>query len=316
MKAAAIIAAAGDNRSDAGFSPLLCLSDCTALEGMIASFREAGVEKVVVVIGHRAEVLERTVSSSAADVIFNPNYATTGMLDSVRLGLSYLNGGWDPVFITPGDIPLVSPKTLKSMMAVPSAAVRPVYREEIGHPLLIRGQLREELMICSDRGGLAAALEEIGDITDLPVDDRGVVMGLDSKEDLKEMRKKLSTDLGGGLLRPEISVNLLRSETVLSPFSVLFLEMLDKTGSIRTACECVSVSYSKGWRLLNDMERELGWPLVNRSTGGTGGGGASLTERGRELLEDYRRYREKLIRYANAAFREVFGKYEDESIEG
>ena len=36
------------------------------------------------------------------------------------------------------------------------------------------------------------------------------------------------------------------------------------------------------------MEKRLGGPLVNRATGGKGGGGATLSEAGQRLVDAYR----------------------------
>ena len=102
--------------------------------------------------------------------------------------------------------------------------------------------------------------------------------------------------------REEVS----RSEAVLSPETAQFLEMIDHTGSIQSACGCMHMSYSRGWRTLNHMEQELGYPLVERFPGGSSGGGSALTNEGRRLLHAYQQYQESLRHVAEELFRELF----------
>ncbi len=49
------------------------------------------------------------------------------------------------------------------------------------------------------------------------------------------------------------------------------------------------MSYKRAWVLLDSMNQAFAEPLVAAAPGGAGGGGASLTEFGAEVLERYRR---------------------------
>ena len=72
------------------------------------------------------------------------------------------------------------------------------------------------------------------------------------------------------------------------------------------ACHCMHMSYSKGWTTINEMERQLGYPVLIRSQGGSNGGGSSLTEQGTALLSAYRRLQEDVQAYSQAAFEKYF----------
>ena len=48
------------------------------------------------------------------------------------------------------------------------------------------------------------------------------------------------------------------------------------------------MSYRRAWELVEDLNRHLGTPVVSTAAGGTGGGGARLTEAGQALITEYR----------------------------
>ncbi len=77
--------------------------------------------------------------------------------------------------------------------------------------------------------------------------------------------------------------------TMLGPGKADLLEAIRTTGSIAAAGRRMGMSYKRAWTLvetLNDIFRE---PLVERSRGGAGHGGAKLTATGEEVLALYRR---------------------------
>lgn len=62
------------------------------------------------------------------------------------------------------------------------------------------------------------------------------------------------------------------------------LRQIGEGGSISQAARAVGVSYKTAWQALDTLTNLAGTPLVSRAVGGAGGGGAQLTDAGRELL--------------------------------
>ena len=62
------------------------------------------------------------------------------------------------------------------------------------------------------------------------------------------------------------------------------LRAIARTGSISQAARDVSVSYKAAWQAVDTLTNLAGTPLVARAVGGSGGGGAQLTEAGHQLL--------------------------------
>ena len=78
------------------------------------------------------------------------------------------------------------------------------------------------------------------------------------------------------------------------------LKAIEEYGSITEAARKIGVSYKYAWDRLADMEKALEEPiLLTRRGGKDGGGGADLTETGKELLKDYERIERYLNRVLN-----------------
>jgi molybdenum ABC transporter molybdate-binding protein len=87
---------------------------------------------------------------------------------------------------------------------------------------------------------------------------------------------------------------------VLGPEQVELLRAIDADHSISGAARRVGVSYRKAWLLVAEMNAAAGVALVVARTGGPGGGGAGLTEQGRQALTLFARAQERLGQAAGA----------------
>jgi molybdate transport system regulatory protein len=67
------------------------------------------------------------------------------------------------------------------------------------------------------------------------------------------------------------------------------LEGIRETGSISAAGRRMRMSYKRAWQLVDELNGLFDAPLVAASKGGSGGGGATLTRRGADVLTRYRR---------------------------
>lgn len=66
------------------------------------------------------------------------------------------------------------------------------------------------------------------------------------------------------------------------------LARIADTGSISQAAKAIGMSYKAAWDAVDAMNNLAGEPLVERSTGGKGGGGTRLTARGQRLVAAFR----------------------------
>jgi molybdate transport system regulatory protein len=70
---------------------------------------------------------------------------------------------------------------------------------------------------------------------------------------------------------------------------VALLAAVAAEGSITAAAKAVGLSYKGAWDAIEAMNNLAGEPLVERVTGGKGGGGTRLTARGTQLVENFRK---------------------------
>lgn len=74
---------------------------------------------------------------------------------------------------------------------------------------------------------------------------------------------------------------------------ITLLEKIDELGSINKAAQAVGISYKTAWDQVNTINNMAEKPLVERLTGGKGGGGTSLTSEGQKVLEQFRTIQEE-----------------------
>lgn len=75
----------------------------------------------------------------------------------------------------------------------------------------------------------------------------------------------------------------------LGPGKADLLEAIDRTGSISAAGRALGMSYRRAWMLVDEINRLFDKPAVSSNVGGAHGGGAQLTDFGRELVVAWRR---------------------------
>ena len=77
------------------------------------------------------------------------------------------------------------------------------------------------------------------------------------------------------------------------------LEKIDELGSITKAAKVVGISYKTAWDTINMINNLAEKPLVDRLTGGKGGGGTSLTAEGKKVIAQYKTIQEEHRKFLN-----------------
>lgn len=86
---------------------------------------------------------------------------------------------------------------------------------------------------------------------------------------------------------PDLRIQV-RILPLIGPGKMQLLEAIDRHGSISAAARVLGMAYPNAWKLVDSLNHHFREPLVSRVMGGKRGGGASLTETGRAVLEIYR----------------------------
>lgn len=85
-------------------------------------------------------------------------------------------------------------------------------------------------------------------------------------------------------------------DIMFGPGKADLLDGIRETGSIAAAGRRMGMSYKRAWSLVETMNAAFAKPLVASARGGSGGGGAQLTEAGQAALAHYRRFEEAAAR--------------------
>ena len=304
MQTAALIVAAGMSSRMGVFKPMLNIGSISIAQRVIATLQQAGVDRIVMITGYNAIQLERHLSGLGIVFLRNDDYEQTQMFDSVRIGIAYLKGKCDRLLFTPVDIPLFTASTVQTLLESNAQLASPFCDGRRGHPTLISASLFEAILSDSGEGGLHGALERCGvKMEEIPVEDRGVLHDADTPEDYQALLKYHNDQL----VRPQISVSLVRELPFFDQRTAMLLHLVRETASVRKACQRMQMSYSSGWNVIRALESQLNFSLVQRNQGGAGGGSSCLTEDGIRLLKQYDDYSSLLRDYAVEHFEEFFG---------
>ena len=304
MTTAALIVAAGMSSRMGDFKPLLNIGSISIAQRVVATFQQAGVEKIVMVTGYNAVMLERHLAGNGVVFLRNEKYETTQMFDSVCIGLSYLRDKCGRVLFTPVDIPLFTADTVHRLLETDAPLACPAVDGETGHPTLIGASLFDRILSDSGDQGLRGALNRCGaEPTLIPVEDRGILHDADTPEDYKALLRYHNEQL----VRPVLNVELAREKVFFDSRTAMLLRLIDETRSVRQACQRIQMSYSSGWNVIRTLEGQLNRTLILRSQGGAGGGNSSLTDDGKLLLDRYDAYVDALREKAGELFESYFG---------
>jgi molybdenum cofactor cytidylyltransferase len=188
----AVILAAGMSSRMGEAKQLLRLGENTLLGQVLENVRSSGVKDIVLVLGHEAEKIRERISTENLSVVINESYQQ-GMGTSLRAGLAALPPGVDAALIVLADQPFIRPKTLGLLMdqyrRSSAQIVIPTYKGFRGNPVLLdRSVFSEVMALTGDIGCRAIFGNHLEGIVKQPVEDIGILLDLDSKEDLEIMR--------------------------------------------------------------------------------------------------------------------------------
>lgn len=90
-----------------------------------------------------------------------------------------------------------------------------------------------------------------------------------------------------GGIHPEIRLYLSKSSRFFGIGPCELLRKIEEEGSLKQACAAMNLSYSKGWHIIANLEKQLGVRIAESKRGGFARGQTELTENGKTLLSLY-----------------------------
>ncbi len=173
---------------------LLQIGDRTLLQTTLDMIGQSAVAETILVLGHEAERVQRSVESAPpTKVVINRDYAE-GMSTSIKAGIAAISAGSSAAMIVLADQPLLKSSVIDQMIGEyeksHSAIIVPMYKGFRGNPVLIDRSLFPEMMqISGDIGCRSLFGLHPEAIQKIAVEDIGILVDIDTAEDLKKLSR-------------------------------------------------------------------------------------------------------------------------------
>ncbi len=148
---AVLLAAGAGSRIGGRPKSLLELGGVPLIRRQLIALSGAGVDEVVVVLGHHAEHIEPVVQDFPVSVVRNPA-PDDGQVSSLRLGLQALTGKLDAVLVALADQPLLNAQDLTDVIGAykkrpaGTQVVVPTVDGLPGNPVMFAADVRDAVL--------------------------------------------------------------------------------------------------------------------------------------------------------------------------
>jgi len=180
----AIILAAGGSKRMGKLKQLMILGRTTVLEQTVDNFLNSEVNEVIVVLGHRAKEVTKTVSAKPVKLVTNPDYEQ-GMSTSIIAGLNSVDSRAQAVMLALGDQPFIDSQTINRLVeefgAHNKGITIPVYQGKRGHPVIFAIRYKGQLLsLKGDVGGRGIIDRHPDDVLEVAVNCEGICIDVDT----------------------------------------------------------------------------------------------------------------------------------------
>lgn len=303
----AVITAAGKYDETEGTSPFINIGTTSLIRRIVLIFQVAHISPIVVITGYQAWEIEHHLADYGVIFLQNEQYESSDKLASVKIGLSFLRGKCDKIFLNSLKIPMFTPETLRKMISQDSMITIPCFKEKSGHPLLVNADLISDIMNYQGFGGMQGFIRESQCTKEfLEVEDEGVLL---STENVARLENALEIH-NEHLLHPFVRIRLEKDRTFFDERAGLLLLMIQEFHSVQRACKQMAISRGKAWEMITKMEQELGVSIVERQQGGKRDRQTTLTKEGKLFLAFFREYENDVKQYARESFDKRFKEFQ------
>jgi len=191
-KVSAIVLAAGMSKRMGMMKQLVKIGEQTLLEATLNALQGSMIRETILVLGYRADEIRNAVKLPANTKIVTNDAYEQGMSTSIRAGLGAISPDSSAALIVLADQPFIRASILNELMEEyeksGATILFPVYQGFRGNPVLIDRSLFPEMMqITGDIGCRSLFGLHPDEIRKVAVDDIGVLIDIDSPEDLSRI---------------------------------------------------------------------------------------------------------------------------------
>ena len=184
----AIVLAAGKGVRMGRIKPLVEIDGRPALARVLATLRGAGMKRVIVILGHRADEIQENIDLADCVVAVNGDYES-GMGSSLALGIGLVSEDSVGFLVVHADMPYVREETVRSILKrarTGAKIVAPTYKGARGFPVYLRVDCRNALLptLTGEVGARDYIAKHEHDLELIEVDDPGATIDIDRPEDV------------------------------------------------------------------------------------------------------------------------------------
>ena len=188
-KIAGIILGAGLSSRMGEFKLLLAWKDDKPLIWhLVEKLKTLPLEPLILITGHRAEEIN-ALFGETLQLAHNPDYAEGEILSSLKTGLRALPADVDAILVFLGDMPMISPETIQTLIDSyqPEKIIVPSYQKQRGHPVMFTKRFFGELLALPANAQPRAVLQANPNAVHvLEVEDEGILIDIDTPDDYKK----------------------------------------------------------------------------------------------------------------------------------
>ena len=185
---AAVILSAGESSRMGRPKALLPIDGQTFIEKIVGALRQAGLQNIIVILGHDAEAMRQKIAHLPVTILVNPDYSK-GQLSSLRVAIRHLlaNERCSGLLVHLVDHPYIDAALVNllierfedsgKLIAVPR------FHGKRGHPVIFARSLFDELLNAPEDQGAKAVVNAHRDETlEIETEDEGITLDIDTPD--------------------------------------------------------------------------------------------------------------------------------------
>ena len=187
-----VLAAGSSTRMGGPNKRLELVDDVPMVVTVVRTALASRADQVLVVTGEDRERVETCLSGLPVCLLWNPDH-TEGLSTSLRAGVSVLPKGTRAVAICLGDMPLVRPShidtLIRAFLADPDGSILvPTWQGKRGNPVLWTVDLLPEIGTLTGDVGVKALMDRHPTkVREVPVHESGILTDVDTPEALEKL---------------------------------------------------------------------------------------------------------------------------------
>lgn len=190
-----VVLGAGLSSRMGRFKLTLPWRDLTVIQQVVNTLAGAGIDDVIVVLGHRADEVRSALAPHSIRTVLNDSFADGSMLTSIRTGLAAVGSDSQAALLCLGDQPQMLVESVRAVVEDGAhygwrEIIIPSYNMRAGHPILLPRSVWPSIM--EGTGTLRDVLRKHRDLVRyLVLDTPTILADLDTPEDYARAQEQL-----------------------------------------------------------------------------------------------------------------------------